>query len=312
MNNPLRIAISVLAFVMPLAPSHDLAAYTVPADATPLSAPSPETKPTPLPQLLDPLIVPSPPPDPEPTSPTPPPRPPTAREVALSGVEYSATDYFTIASQSVYTPRPAGMVPFREASGRDCPSPIYSAPGVTAFGWSASGSPPAEFDDCGDRIFALSFFLSPAARRGRPLESLSEAQYSSWQGGVSSDESENLANLVAAASSRALGADHHFLAGYSPIQSTGMPGVAGSVRLSSRRGKERVMEFSAVVTAAGRGEFSTWTVCVVMSEPSRGPVNPTTAAPMLARAYYYLNRDFSAEVAPLSRRGGPFAHRRLR
>lgn len=287
-------------------------AYTVPEGAKPLSATPPayQTPPSPSPPL-DPPITPPLPPPPEPFPTPPPPRAPTARELALAGMEYSPEEYFVLGGQSVYTPRPIPLIPFRKAAGFSCPAPRYSAPGAVAFGWSASGSPPAEFEECGDRVRAMSFFLASSGRRGRPLEGLSAEQYSEWQGGVSDDDALNLGKLAAASAARALGAYRHSLENARPIQSGGMPGASGAVRLSSRRGKDRVMEFSAVVTAAGRGEFSTWTACVVLAERGRELLDPAVTAPALARAYYYLNRDFNAAVSPPSPRGGPFARRRL-
>jgi hypothetical protein len=312
MNSPIR-AVQIITCIALATAGATSQAYTVPEGAVPLSAPpsatppppSSETSPAPLrPKVGHPV---------SPPSPTPPPPQPrlSAREVALSGVSYAPDEYFVLAGQSIYTPRPLGAEPFRKIAGSSCPSPRYSAPGVVAFGWSATGSPPSDFEDCGERVRSVSFFISPSSRKGRPPEGLSREQYESWSQGISETDAHNLANLAGAALSRAIGSSRHIVGEARPVVEGGMPGASARIRLVSARGRERVMEMLALVTAAGRSEFSVWAVCVVASEEGRGLVSPKAATPALARAFYYLNRDFNAEVSRTAVTSGPFAPRRI-
>lgn len=269
--------------------------YTVPSDAVPLVA-QPPRFPSPV----------APPLPPEPA------RSISTRERALAGLEFSPSEYFVLGGQSVYTPRPLGWVSLRSVSGAGCPLPRFTAPGVVAFGWSASGSPPKEFEDCGDRVRSLSFFIAPKGHRSRGLEGVSPEQYAAWKLSISDAEARNLGNLVTSAASRALGAETYGLVEVSSSATGGMPGILGKMDIVSRRGVRRTMEFSAVVTAAGRGENSVWTVCVAAAELDRALASVESSSSAIARAFFYLNRDYNAETYVPGSTSGPFSPRKLR
>ncbi len=301
-----RITASGLVLAASTAALASAWSYEVPPDAVPLSLPPPAPPP---------IISPQPPPDPEPEFTPPPPivQPtPSLRDLALLGVDHDPRDYFTLAGQPVYSPRLSTMRPFQAVAGKSCPAPRFAAPGVVGFGWSAAGRSPSEFEECGSALRSLSFFLAPKPSKSGTVEGVSPREYARWQDGLTADQVKNLAQLAAAAALRPLGASEYKVVRCGFENVDGYPVVAGKVEYHRRRGDRQSMVFSAALTAMGRGSFSAWAVCVTMvQESSHHSTSASDDAVSLARAFYYLNRDYSASVVAGRESGGPLAARRL-
>lgn len=146
------------------------------------------------------------------------------------------------------------------------------------------------------------------------MEGVSADQYASWNESVDQESAANMARLVSSAVSRALSVHAMSPSELRSGTSGGMPVLVGKLEGVDGRFAGKTARFAAVVTAIGSGENPPWALCVVadLDRSSEGNPPPQEDAVVLARAFYYLNRDFNAPSRRVPHSLGPYAPRALR
>lgn len=225
----------------------------------------------------------------------------------LPKAEYSAGARANVFGGSVFIPRPVGYRGYREAVGEECAAPRFSSPRATAAGWSVGRVvDPDPFEPRSGCVRELFFFILPRSpsSSGKIFREVDSESYHRWLELCSEPEpSRRIGELVVEASSKWLGGSPPScrLKECEGGTNAGFPFVAGTFRLVDFRERVREFRFAAAVTMIGK----TWALSVSVASAD-SPKREGETAMSMARAAYYLNRDFRVSGKTKKETLGPF------
>ena len=225
---------------------------------------------------------------------------------SLPNVYYSMTHKIQISGENVIVPLLAGFASFQQKIGEDCPLPRFRNTKLSAGGWSARGKFESDpFDHCYSRIKEISFVMAPHPRKPMVLREVTRDTYNTWKSraGVTS-EATVLAKvaLEVVSSIPGLSYENSRVLAVAGGDNEGFPFVAGKLRILDSRGRSREFYFALAITVVGK----TWAVPVVMADSSLSNTSVSEDAVSLAKAMYFLNKDYRGPEKTRLDPDGPF------
>jgi hypothetical protein len=233
----------------------------------------------------------------------------TLEDAGLPDMQWLPQWRVQMCGESVLVPVPVGYQWLDVNDNESCPFPRFSAPKAFAAGWAAKKTADTDpFNPCWDSVKDASYFILPKTRKNKPSIGLvSESTFKEWIKSMSTPKnSEPLAQLILASSVNLVGAcpRSSMVLDYAGGDNEGFPFVAGVLKLENSSEKSTKFYFAAAISMIGE----TWAVSVSLSKV-RPDLRTDVAdkAIGLAKAVYYLNKDFRGPPRRTDDKWGPMA-----